>query len=541
MRNSIIKIISIFCLIIFIIGIIGAWNSPASGYESSIYISTPLVFWISVILCVLVGIIIIISQIYSEHHKITYNNFIYIGLILIFLAFAAISSLLILRGYVLWAGGDPLTHLGIIRQIINTGHVDRQIFYPIAHIYMAEWSEICNIPIIILSKYIPFIFGLLSVAFSYCLAKVILYNKNQIILGTILSMTFLSGWFFEFTPNHLANLTFPLAFYLLLKCFVSDKLQWKVLFIINVFLFPIFHPIVGIIMLLILLAVLITKIILKGMKNKFPNIKQITTKFGIAAAFLVFVWTVTWISSFYIWNYTIHNIYTLIMENGPKQINTLIGQINYAASYNYSVTEMFFKTYGGLLILYVLTIFAIIILWRQRHLLNNLKILNLLIGPLLIITLFIIVLYTANLPFGPGRIFAYIVIISNIFSAFILYEIINPDNVIFAKIKINFRLITAIIILISLFILGSLKIYPSRYVLQASDQITQTEINGMNWFLYKDNTNMQQTFLYITVYRFADLLLTSEEKNGRDDIRNLPEIPPDLKLPWHFGYDKGPI
>ena len=88
--------------------------------------------------------------------------------------------------------GDPLTHLGIINNIITTGHIEVENFYPITHIYLVQLSEILNISPNIFHKCIPFIFGLFSVLFIHCLAKTTLPKKGQVLLATVIFMAFLT-------------------------------------------------------------------------------------------------------------------------------------------------------------------------------------------------------------------------------------------------------------------------------------------------------------------------------------------------------------
>jgi len=105
------------------------------------------------------------------------------------------------------------------------------------------------------------------------------------------------------------------------------------------------------------------------------------------------------------------------------------------------------------------------------------------------------------------------------------------------KVTFNFTIIGTIIVI--MFLSGISIMYPSKYVLDINWQIPSSEINGMNWFLHSKDENIKQTGLYMPFGRFADLLLTKEEINSKsrtDDIR-LVDIPDELKLPKHFGYE----
>jgi hypothetical protein len=314
MRNQkITKIIAIVSFITLTIGILAAWNKPAAGYEASIYSSTPVIFWIAIAFCLISGLTMFVVQVFLNK-DVQNADFPIAPSLMIFLSFAAVLSLVIIRGYAIWGSGDPLTHLGIIREVTVTGHVDNQNIYPVTHIFVAQCSQICNISISTLSKLIPFLFGLLSVPYTYCLAKAILPEKRQVILATILSMTFLGGWYLSLTPNHLSNLMFPFALFLLLKSLSPYEMRWKILFVPIVFLFPPFHVIPAFALLLALLVIPLTNRILNKWNRKDSvshNDEKMISRFG-NTTWILLIWTISWISSFYIWNRSIIRIYALI-------------------------------------------------------------------------------------------------------------------------------------------------------------------------------------------------------------------------------------
>jgi len=55
-------LISCVCFIFLAIGAYTAWNSPATGYEASIYAATALIFWIAVAICITTGVVIIVMR-----------------------------------------------------------------------------------------------------------------------------------------------------------------------------------------------------------------------------------------------------------------------------------------------------------------------------------------------------------------------------------------------------------------------------------------------------------------------------------------------
>jgi hypothetical protein len=527
--TALVKSISAFCFILLAIGVFAAWNSPAINYESSIYVSTPLIFWFTSAISITSGVVMIIVQV-SNRHTRNSNAFILVPSLLIFLAFTAILGLFIIRGYGFWVAGDPLTHLGEIQNVIRDGQVNVDSIYPATHIYLAEFSEICEIPLLTLAKLVPLFFGLLSVPFTYCLAKAILPAKGQFILTAVLSMTFITSWFLNLTPNALANLMFPLVLFLMVKSLAAKEAGWNVLLIMLIILYPTFHPIPTLVLLLILVSMFVSNLFNRRRSRIFPDYGSVF-KFSSRNSVFLLVWSVTWISSHTVWRYEISRMYDLLIEGGQSKLGDLLGQINHASSYNYSVSEMFVKTYGGLSILIIVTIISGLALWKNRQHYSIYKYLFLFITPLALIIVAMILLFVGNLDFSPLRLLVYIVILAMLFCGFAMFEMVRKKK----PLAVSF----VIVITLFLFVTGILQLYPSKYILSSNYQITYSDIKGMDWFLRKKDENKAQTTFSITIFRYADLLLTSDEKNGRLDVRRYLAMPEELIIPWHFGYDKG--
>jgi len=530
-RKTSIKIITIVCSALISIALLIARNSPAKGYESSIYISTPVFVWESLLISYVCGIIILINHLYTN--KSDKDNMWVFGLFLLFLSYTILLSLWIIRGYTLWCPGDPLSHLGIIQNIVSRGYIESGNFYPITHIYVSESSLICNIAPILLHKYIPLIFGLFYVIFMHLFAKSVFSTKNQVILATVCSVTLLPSWYLNLTPNHLSNLVFPVIFFLLLKSFTSSKIQWKILFIIIVFLFPPFHPVPSIVLLLILLTITLPNKILylSTISNKnFLRAKQIS-KFNIMLSLILAIWSIVWISSFGVWKTVIYNINALIAEGGPNYLSTITQDIKYAEGYGYNVTEYFFKIYGGLIIYIILTIVAFLIIWKKASERGHKKIFSL-YGPLVAITFFCFILFIFNLPFSPLRLIAYMLIICTLFASFTLNDILKKAQESHANI-LKLAIILTILLLIGVSINGALKLYPSPYTFSANFQITQSEIEGTDWFFHNKNTTISISSWYFAYPRYADFLMNLEEKKQRKDLT--PYM--GSAFPFHFGYE----
>ena len=536
-QRNIFCILYILCLLLDIFALIIAKSSPSVGYESSIYESTPIIFWVSIILSIICGVITIIYYIFSEN--LDQSKLWMGGLFLIILSYTMCLSLFIIRGYYMWCmNGDPSTHIRYVSQILTTGNVPTQLFYPALHIYTSQILLLSNINIVTLHKILPLFFGILYIPFIYLLSKSIFSDKNQIILSTIVGSTFVNGWYLNFIPNGLSNLYFPLLLFIILKINSVKDVRWEILALIMVFFYPIFHLIPTLALIIFISTLSLSNSIL----NKMSNTKVDTDKkfgfsgFKLTLLILLLIWGITWISSFYLWDYVIKNLYTLINEGGSTQITSLVKNINYANGYGYNVIELALKTNGGPLIYMLITIVSLPIFWRHK---NNERLSNLfsLYGPLFFISLSIVIFYFSNVLFSPLRIVTYTTMICTPFVGFCLYYLISKIKVEPKRVYI-ISFIGLVFLLFIVWINGILTLYPSPYTLGTSYQTTVSEVDGTSWLFENKNLSLETTGMTIAPFRYGEFLLTDEQRM----IQNLHENSPDyLKVPYHFGYDNNSL
>lgn len=524
----------IICFIMLSISIIITWMNPTEKYEISIFSSTPNIYWLSLLISLYVGFIIVIKFILSETegNKICKNS----ALILLFIAFASFLSLWIIRGYYLWCSGDPLTHLGWIKDTILTGHINEDIIYPIAHIYLAQISTILNIDPILPHKYVPILFGLLFILFMYQFAKSVLPDKLSTTIVLLLSFIPMHGWYLNLTPNYLANLLLPLAFFILITYLKNRSYQWCILFLIMIFLYPAFHPVSSLALLVMIISLTppVITFVKKTMDKLLSyNVHQTKNNRFIVFGILLVALIITWVSSFYVWDYTIRNLYSLATEGGPRHLDALIDEMQYASGYGYSVALQFFKVYGGRLIYMILMAIGCVLLWKKckqdKNIYKQYRKLFYLIIPSLAFIVLVGLTYLTNVGFNAERIVFYIIIIAMLFVGYAIGELLK-------KVKTSLVCSTVSLFLAGLFIIAAPLVYPTPYTLEANWQITRSEITGMDWALHKRNDDAKLTGLTISQPgRFGDVLLLPEERFRVGIPRNIPE---ELRIPFHFGYDE---
>jgi len=165
---------------------------PAEGYEFSIYDAYPWYFWFFVIMSFFIGQLIIIKNATSENWS---NSWVF--------------------GF--YGRGDALTHVGHIKDILNSGHVSPSNIYPVEHILATTIHGITNIDLGTLTIVIPVILFLLFVfwyalfifqVFERKLAMFILPISALPLFGTGTTYYVPSMLSFYFIPFVLCNFIF---------------------------------------------------------------------------------------------------------------------------------------------------------------------------------------------------------------------------------------------------------------------------------------------------------------------------------------------
>ncbi len=538
-----IKIIASLCFVLVMVALVLIWQTPAKGYEVSIYTATPIIVWGFLIASYICGTGIVVYEVYTQNYK--KSSLWVTGLLLILLSFTIILSLHILRGYYMYGqSGDPSAHLGITQVIISTGHFMSDLHYPITHTFLAMVSYVLGVDPITLAKYIPVLFALVFVAFMFLVARSLFPHKGQVILTTVASTTFVTGSYIYLTPNYLANLFWALALYLLIKSTIrnaSFRLQYKILFIIIMFLVVSFHfvPAVGLLLVLGTIGLLQRIFAIRDKSLSATTDQGFDVNIGIVI--LLLVWSITWMSSFYVWDRAVRSIYIVLTEGGPTQLDAMTATIYYATEFGYSVWEQFFKVWGGPLIYVVLTLVSLPLVWWKMPREANLRNLGSLYAPVTAFTLLVAILVMFSLPGGAFRYIVYALILSTFFVGFVLYEMVRYSRQMAQFFKFCL-LFGVFIIIVSAFIVGMLIIYPSPYVLGRDDQLTQSHVEGVDWFISNRDTSIAVTGYTVHPGRLVQQLRPLPEQQrpaNQGQYKPLPTsfVAAGTQMPYHFGYD----
>ena len=154
-------------------------------------------------------------------------------------------------------------------------------------------------------------------------------------------------------------------------------------------------------------------------------------------------------------------------------------------------------------------------------------------GPWVLLGLIIPGLYVFSLPFGPLRFVLYVYLLGTVFVAYLFSFLLIKSREIKKYLALSLTLLVGVLLFI-LFLSGLLILYPSPYSLVMNYQTTHAEVSGMtNYFEYRD-VSVNVTGITANPSRFADLLLTPDQKSLQNINLNL------ASPPLHFGYDEFP-
>jgi len=510
-----------------------AWDSPARHYESSIYDSTPALTWILLAVTASIGVGIVVFQLYSEKKR-TPSWMIYIGLILVVLSSITIFSMPVIRGYFFFnATGDSGIHLALAKDLLISGRIGAQDFYPVAAIETVSISALSNVGIMYVQKELPILLALLSTLFIYYFSYRFLQSKNQAIAVTLVSLALINNFGIIFAPFQLTNFLLPFALYLIVRGIMERSYSWLISMSLVIFLFPAAHIVPSMFLIIFILAIgSLRKDSLEG--YGFSGIRF--GKGAILTATVLAILIVSWISSFYIWAATIENLVILINEGKSTYLDYLLEYMNYASGHGYDLISYFLKMYGNMAAYFLISICIYLIIWRHQNRDRETRNITALYFPLFFALIAMVILYFASLPFGPTRLLVYASIMSFIPIGFGICKFLfwaKSRSKILSRLTVTLVMIFVLVTLAS----GSAALYPSPYTLSPNYQYTYSEATGMTWYLEKKDRDMNSSSWYFSPWIEAKFLLSNEERLNRDDLSRQNVIP----FPDHFGYDKGTL
>lgn len=526
------KIIAIIGFICLSFANIIAYLNPSQGYELSFYEQTPLCVWLLIAISVICGLFVIFFHIRNEQKD---NFWLLLGLSLLILIRISLLYLPFIRGYYTW-NGDNISHIGYLKDIISMGYLSNENYYPITHVILAIIKIISNIPVELVVNYSTALISAFYVVSIYLLSRKILIERNaQILSVAVIAVVLFNRYDVYLMPNGWSLLLLPFVVYLFFKSY--DSLKYRILMLITLVLYPLFHPLSSVILAIILLSIGTAEIVFAKINhnksNGNLNVKWFS-KIPIIQIIILLVILFSWILSFKTFEPNIRNIYQAIITGfSPNVIAEMGGTLEKINVHGISFIKLLFKIYGDEIIFLSLTFIAAFMLIKKYLHHKQFNISDKGIFPLLCITLVIGIIYFAYLlniipglgNIGAGRLLAYVVLFTPIFAGYVFYRFIKKQN--------NYALISTFILIFILSATTILNLFPSPYVINPNNQVTQMDIKGFEWIVtYKNDSIKANDFAEIISppYRFIDAIIGNEKRMEVIGGKS-PEVPD------HFNYN----
>jgi hypothetical protein len=523
-------IIAIICPVLLAAALLMAHNSPATGYELSIYASTPVLVWVFLILAWAGGVFLIVHQVITEDYE--RSRIWLIGFVILLLAHVSLLYIPYVRGYVSW-WGDNLTHWGQLKDILSTGHFAEFNSYPVTHTLLAQVVSVTGLPPSTVANLGTCFLSIGFVLSAYLLATAVLPHKGQHLLAAAVAAAVMPFGLYHvlLMPNGWSIMLFPLLLFAVLKC---DSWAYLVVALILVVLYPFFHPLSSLMAAAALVAIALLRLALRYVfgsarrTDGTPALGRILTLAGIDLAILF-----PWLLSFKEHVARERMLWKQLITGGSDVIGGMGESLNKVDVHGLGFLLLLVKMYGVELILIgTAMIGGFLLIRRLRSSARDAKSLGLLaLLGLMLLFGSLYLLYLVGAPglgaIGAQRLLAYTLIPTSALSGFALYHLI-------ARFGHGSRVAATIFCTIMLAaVLSILSLYDSPYRLRPNLQVTQMEMTGMGWFVDTKDRGLGTTHVMRPVWRFADALLGETEAERRQDQEFAKYVP---RIPDHFGY-----
>ena len=529
-------ILALLCVIIV--------TPPASEYEISIYDAYPVYFWIILIGSVVCGISILLIQAFSKNH----DRWWIAGLSLIILANSIFLFLPEFRGYALYGRWDTLSHLGYIRDILDTGHTGEQNLYPLTHILAFEVISVAQVSIESILPLFFVLFSALYIVNMHLLSRHLSANFGKVLLVTAFAAPLIYSLFHvNINPNILAIYSLPLLlyFYHRREQDVTKRFRNSILMILLAFSVTFFHPIVALFAISVFAAYKLAHFtyyrFVSQSDKQFDIRQQVGMKFTRVALIMLVTFTAWYLSFMVMQNYILVGYDWLTDEAG---ISAGAREVESAAGAEIAATqliELFIYRYGAIMIMLVIAgISCLIVIRRSLFLKKNVDYMNW-VFTLLFLLGFAIFAFEMLAPVGENTILRttkFPLFIGVPLCGLVLYDSI-VGNMAKNSLRSRFRQIllpfTTWLVILTLTGLCIGSTYASPRTNKESTHVTQMEIDGFRWIKESRNPRIAMTSVTsTTIYNFVEYMDGLEEYYSRTH----KSFVFGEELPTHFGYDE---
>jgi len=515
-------VLSILGFILATISIYAGRMSNANVYELSIYASTTNVFWISIVFCLMISLFLATSP-----HKKNYR-----GHALMFLSFCIIIFLPILKGYYYIGEGDSLTHLGYARSFLTNVLNVTDILYPGIHVLSVFFSSISGTTVRFSMMFISLFFLVLFIISSFLVIRAFITYKYRYI-GIFLPGLLLPVNLISTHPNPhpttSAILYFPFLVFAFARYNQSENTGWLVTNIIMYTEIVLLHPQIGATILLFYVVV----VIFEQTENRLFSLNSYSSNSALITTLnLLIFWS--WSSTRPRFALGIQGyLSSLLVETGTA---TQVAQRGASLSdlgsgLDILATKLFLVSFIASLISLWVVAHCFVIYSRRvtsnsaldkaRQLSTDRFIIIIALGAVPAFGLFMFTL-VIDITTQYFRYHGFIMVVVTIISTYSV-KYLHPE-------LITDRLLNTVYIfgLVIILVLSLLVYFPSPYILQPNNQVTESQVDGYETGLEHSRPSFDIMYIRSPPSRYFDAQIVPTGQSRRGTYRN------DRETPDHF-------
>jgi hypothetical protein len=511
------KLAALFCIASVILALVVAHQSPAAGYELSIYTSTPALVWYLLLMSLVGGIGIVIHQLATGRYAESRTYL--LGFAVILLTTIAFLCLPNVRNYVSSTRADQLGHIGFVQDISRTGHIGG-IPYPIVHTLLSLIASITGLSALqVVNLNTAFIFPIF-VLMTYLLATVVLPHRGQQLLAALVAGGTMAGiGRYYLMPNTWSILMLPLLFYCYFK---SDKIPFKVLLAVLLIAYPFFHPLSSLVVIAALAVMEIPKPIysrlLRRLHIHVPH--WVASKPVLWPLLLELAIFLPWVLTREAFQPNVQQFWRQMTTGlGSQEIAKTGEALGKVGMHGLDLPVLGIKLYGEILIFVTLAVVGIILLVRQLRSgdRDSGKYRLFSLGFLLLLACLFYAAFFVGIPgaeaVAAGRILVYIEVACIPLVALTLWEVSRRTK----HRRLAWVGILGVVILASILNVGAH--YTSPYVIRPAEHVTQADMTAMTWYFEQKDPLAYSYYIASPPARFAQCILGNKASDLREDIR----------------------
>lgn len=512
----------------FITGILAIISntSLSSGYELSIFDAYPWYIWAFFCISLYLGIAILLMHSFCGVR----SRIFLLGIFIALLSNALFLSLPWFRGYGFYPNGDALTHLGMMKDIIDTGHMGKENFYPIVHILGVTILYIASLSGSTLINFLFVSWTMLYITNIYLLSTSVSASKEQALLITALACPLIFSYMHTVIhPSMLAIFLLPLILHLINKSnstYINvNRGVFAALILILAFVIVFAHPVSCMYAIALLFMIPAVKIFSLKFYNgiRVPELTFYRTSTAMAAAFF------GWYLSYPLIRNCIKTVYQFLTIGHEISKSLFEDQMSILSTANLSVVQ-FLQILGykfGVLILYLmLSASALLLVLKKIIKGEEINFMELLYSAFIIVglifSIYTLVGFTGE--YEVLRVFRFFIVIAPVQIGLIIYPYIAENSF---KIE-NYRLLVATILLIAV-VFSYNNTYGNQKVVEFNWQVSKMEMAGADWFINHHDNTIATAQIGVDISRLRDLILGTDQPYK---ILLWREV-----VPSHFGYN----